>query len=633
MASQTLISPPPVAGASSHPLPALNFESQRRSRLSAAGHFFASYGWVLLIILAIAWYLRARNPNFSTAYMDESLYIVYGRMFLSHHFEVPLDHPLRWSWGWYLWPAMAASADRIGGLAGVRMLGAFLGTFTVLGVFGFARRIFSPATGLASAAVFALIAPAVFASRIATRDCASICFFALGLWLYSRAWQENSVRDWLFATMVFVAALLCKYVVAIYFPFLGLLALWKGRKPFFFFSALLTVACAAYAAIYANDLARILRYGHEYHQLEVHGSLVWDEYVKKRADLLIIGALALAAWPVVGKKNGRTAALLLSGAIIFFIFQWKTRADRDFWKHATYPLLFLTPLAMEGFLRFTRRIGNNFYLSVPGVILLAVSIGWAGNAWHMEEAIDWANRPLWPNAEPILAYFDGRLAPDNRVLVDDSAFRYYFEPPLNQGQITDPFFFQYRGITGSPAYLAAVRDGVFDYIVLDGGVGEEARTMAATIRPVLSSYTLRMSMPDPLLTGQKIEIYERQNPSPIAPSTGSPSVQITFPPSGTPVVAKEHTVKLEGVTRGTQQGWYVSLEVFTNRWYPQGGKIFPTGADGAFSGTIELGGQGTQQCHHLVRARLYDDFGKRQAVDLQYGIARANQDGSAPVCR
>src|SRR6266851_610678 len=148
MASQSVLPPPPVAGESS-PLPSLKLDSEPRSRLSTAGLFFSTYGWVLLVILAVAWYLRARGPNYSSAFMDESVYVVYGRMFLSGHFEAPLDHPLRFSFGWYLWPAMAAAADRIGGIGGVRELAASLGTITVLAVFGIARRLFSSATGLA----------------------------------------------------------------------------------------------------------------------------------------------------------------------------------------------------------------------------------------------------------------------------------------------------------------------------------------------------------------------------------------------------------------------------------------------------------------------------------------------------
>src|SRR5262249_52271742 len=81
------------------------------------------YGWMcLVLILLVAWILRARDFHFATAFMDESIFVLYGRMFLGHRFEAPLDTPLQWSFGWYLWPAMAATADRVGGLGALRAM-------------------------------------------------------------------------------------------------------------------------------------------------------------------------------------------------------------------------------------------------------------------------------------------------------------------------------------------------------------------------------------------------------------------------------------------------------------------------------------------------------------------------------
>src|SRR4051794_1052756 len=90
-------------------------------------HFYHERIWALSIVYFCAWYLRAWDPLYSTAYMDESVYVVYGRMFLSRMYESPLDTPLHHSFGWYLWPAMAAIADRIGGLPGGWGVGAPVG--------------------------------------------------------------------------------------------------------------------------------------------------------------------------------------------------------------------------------------------------------------------------------------------------------------------------------------------------------------------------------------------------------------------------------------------------------------------------------------------------------------------------
>ncbi len=375
-------------------------------------------------------------------------------------------------------------------------------------------------------------------------------------------------------------------------------------------------------------------------------------------------------------------------------FQWWSRADYDYWKHVNYSLLFLVPLAMEGLLGLFRRIlgltervasypepvtrlhaatgqGRTGHEAFPiftiiAVILLAVSLGWAGNAWRMEKFI------FWPNVEPIAAFFEGRLGTSHRVLVDDSVLRYYFSPPLRQNQITDPFYFGYHGATGEAAYAAAVRDSYFDYVVFDGGMGEEARRMQAAIRPELARqgglagrYELRMSMPDPVLH-QKIEIYQRREPpveagfqpgslgrdtedAPLKaaatrrpveaafqagiPSDILPRVEIRLPASNSVIQTDNKATRLEGVAFGASPGLYVRAEVFTNRWYPQGRNKIPVAPDGSFSETIYLAGEGTEQCYHLVRVRLYDEQDSLKATAVHYGVARANPDGSAPSCR
>ena len=481
--------------------------------------------WLLLaLVLAIAWFVRARDFSFATAYMDESLYIDYGRMFLSHDYQWPLDHPLRWTWGWYLWPAMSALADRFGGLVGVRALSAALGVVTVGAVFGLGRRLFSPTVGLASALVVALLAPAVFSARIATRDSASVPFFALGLWAFAAAWENNKARYWLAAAAGMLAAFLCKYVVAIYFPVLVLMSLKKGRKPLFLFSAILTVACSAYLLFYWNDLMGLLEYGRQYHQLAIkQWPLLWENYVSRRIDLWFLFALALVTLPFLGKDKLKSGLLLL-GAVLFFAFQWRTRADRDFWKHAMYPLLFLVPAAMAGVIALLRRVGRPVYVPAAFIVvpLLAVALGWSGKAWSMEDSQDWAQRAVWPDADPILIFLHGKLSPESRVLADDNVFRYYLQPPLHQSHIADPFFFKYGGQTGDPAYVAAVRDGYFDYIVFDTGVGEEAEHLARLIRPLLAPrYESRMRVFDAVL-GHPLEIFARVLPPPVPGTPPAP---------------------------------------------------------------------------------------------------------------
>ncbi|MFZ3244660.1 MAG: glycosyltransferase family 39 protein [Candidatus Acidiferrales bacterium] len=588
--------------------------------------------WPLFAIVAVAWYLRARDPHYSSAYMDESIYVLYGRMFLTRHFQPPIDHPLNFSFGWYLWPMLAAVADRIAGLVGVRELAAAMGAGLVCPVYGFARRLFSPAVGLASALIFAFLGPAILVSRIATRDIGSLFFFSIGLWLFVCAWQkekEQSWSAWFAAALFMFAAFLCKYLIAIYFLFLVILALFKGRRAILGFFLPLVVLCAAYADYYREALRALLRYGSAYGSLKAPGAGALQIYFTHRWDFWILAVLAFAAWFSYAEVGRWKLALVWCGAALMPLFQIVSRADYDYWKHVNYSFLFLVPLAMQGLLSLLRRTGSVSY-KIAGPVLvscLAVAFGWMGYAWHIDQFV------FWPNTEPVVAYFQGRLPSSARVLVDDTVLRYYFSPPLPQWQITDPFYFRYDSATGAPAYSAAVANGLFDYIVLDGGIGEDARQMAHAIAPQLSArYVLRVNMPDATL-GQRIQIYERQNP-PAAPAPVPVArIEIVAPASNALVQTNRTATTLRASVRDIAPGDYVLADVFTNRWYPQTGKLRPGAPDGDLSATIYLAGQGREQCYHIVRVRLFDPSGGLIDSALSFSVARANAGGSAPSCR
>jgi hypothetical protein len=600
--------------------------------------FCRRFQWLLLAmgaIVALAWYLRARDPHFSSAYMDESIYILYGRMFLAHHFEAPLDHPLNYSFGWYLWPVLAAWADRVAGLVGVRELAAAMGTIIVVSIYAFAKRVFSPAVALASALVFALLGPAVLVSRIATRDIGSLFFFAIGLWLFVRAWQQIEGRKWpawLASAFFMFAAFLCKYLVAIYFPFFVLILLRKGRHAILGYVLPLGILCATYGLYYRRALISLWHYGQNYGSLRASSTEAWQIYFTHRWDFWILVLFALAAWFSAGElERGRWKLALLSlGAAILPLFQIVSRADYDYWKHINYSFLFLVPLAMHGLLFLLRRIAPAASYKLTAVVIvicLAVGFGWIGNSWHIDQFV------FWPNTEPIAAYFQGRLASSTRLLVDDTVLRYYCSPPLHQQQITDPFFFRYGSVSGAAAYSAAVRDGLFDYIALDGGIGDDAKQMAMSIAPELSTrYILRVSMPDPTL-GQRIQIYERRDPPAAGLPPAASQIEIISPVPGAIVQTDRKATTLHARVRGIAPGDYVLADVFTNRWYRQGTKLRPGAPDGDLSATVYLAGEGQEQCHHIVRVRLFDAAGHLVNSALSFNVVRANPDGTAPVCR
>ena len=585
------------------------------------------YGWICLaLILVVAWLLRARDFHFSTAFMDESIFVLYGRMVLSHRFEPPLDTPLQWSFGWYLWPAMAATADRLGGLVALRGMAAGLGIVTVAATFGIGRRLFSNSVGLGAALVMAVFAPAVLVSRIATHDAGCIPFFAVGLWAFCRGWKDNSKLHWALAALFFFAAFLCKYLVAIFFPMLVIVAAWKRRKEALIFIAPLFLFSAFYGGFYFHDLQRLLTSQASYASLRAPSEQLWKIYFWDRWDFWLVFVIALPALFI--RKWRAAAAFLWVGVVITLLFQWKTKSDYDFWMHINFAMLFLATLDDAVIVTVIDWLRENSPTQIVwragAVAALCGAVAWFGQVQNVDRFV------FWPNVEPVLAFFEGRLAPGDRVLMDDTVLRYYYNPTLHQYEMTDPMYFHYGDDSGDQAYKAAVHDGVFNYIVLDGGIGEEARRMASAIRPLPENYQLTFAAVDPT-RGQKIEVYARQ-PQPATADTG-PSVRLLSPASASMVDANADAsgIYVEGMTTGAQPGWYARVEVFTNEWYSQGNYIHIR-PDGGFRQKVFLGGAGGQQCYHIIRARVFDAGGNERAHTLNYGITRANPDGSRPSC-
>ena len=577
--------------------------------------FFAERILVLLLIVLVALWLRARNPGYTTAYIDESIYVVYGRMFLARHFEEPLASPLRWSFGWYLWPILSALADRVGGLVAVREMAAAMGTAAVMAIYGFSRRLYDSAVGLGAAAVFAVLGPAVMASRIATRDAGAFFFFAVGLWAFVRAWQEDEFPSWLFSAACLFSAFLCKYVVAIYFPVLFIIALRKGWRAALSLCLPMAAASAFYLFRYWPDLKYLLLYGANYGSLRAHGWQLWSVYVWQRLDLWAIAALALLSLAFRGRR--KITLLLWLGAALGLAFQWKSRADFDFWKHSTYVLLFLVPPAVYALISLAKRLGGtqlrHAVIAIAAVLVLAGGSAWAGKSASYDQTI------FWPNVEPILSYFEGRLPNNARILTDDSVLRYYFNPPLSQSKITDPFAFSYQGNSEASAYGQAVENGWFDYVILDGGIGAEAKAMESALWGHMARYKQVLEMPDSTL-GHTIQVYQRTSPPALAIPPGSTSVEILVPTADSAV---SRVAGIIGKTNGAANGWYVQLEVFSDRWYPIGKSLVQQ--DGTFEAKAIFGGEGNQGCHHMLRARLYDAQGNPRAVSVVFNVKRSDQ--------
>jgi hypothetical protein len=592
-------------------------------------------GWIVLAaILAGGFWLRGHDPLYNTAFQDEYTYVMFGNQVLDHHFEAPYERPLQFSMGWYLWSIMAALAHRAGGLLAVRLLSAALGTLAVLAVFGFTRRLFDWQAGLAAAAIFAVASPPVWAFRVATYDAGAIFFLAVGLWLYAAAWDTERDWLWLLAAAAMFAAFLSKYIVAIFFPALVLLTLWKNWRAMLWFSGTLSLGCAAYAGYYWTDLWALLRFYGGMHEATTPSSWI-ETYGIRRIDFWALAAAALLAARLRPALGRAVVPLLWLGVAILLVFQSTSGfLGPRFYKQASYAMLFLVPMSAAGLLDGVRSLSRRAYpvAAVAAVVLLSAGVAAADRSW------DTPGHIFWPNVDPLLAFFEGRVAPTTTVLVDDPALRGYLrqeQPALPLRNVQDPYYIRYGALEGRAAYAASVRDGIYDYVVFDSsGLEPPVLAVHEAARPGLELRYERLARLSEPGMHRPIEIYQRKDPPVVMPAAepGQPRVEIHAPLAGIPAPARGIEARLAGRVIDAPAGSYLTADVFTDRWYPQAERIVPD-QGGAFESPIYLGGQGAGQCGHVLRVRLYGPEGRRLAAAAQVGVVRANPDGSMPACR
>lgn len=586
-------------------------------------------GWITLILL-LSFAVRALDPLFNTPFEDESFMILMGRSILERASDV--DVYMRTAFGWYLWPVSVALADHAAGLLGVRLLAALLGTGAVGGMFLLTRRLFDERAALLASALFGLCTPAILTSRLATHDALSVPLIVFGVWAWVRALQRGGLGDWLIAAVLFFGSFLVKHPMAAFFPALCIAAMLLDRRGGFVFSLALSLMVAGYALRYRDVIIALLQFVDSFAAFRAPAGQLFAIYVRDRLDFWAFTTLAIVA-AVRGDRRVRVTVLLLAiGALSFIAVHVGRRLDYHTWKHAVYPMLFLVPAAGAALSGLGARIAPRAFLPTMLAGLVAAAATYAAGRVGLQQVH--GGLPFqWPDTRAVADYLRPRVQREQRVLIDDSAVRYQLRDLLPQPSIADQYWFEYEGVPAPASYANAVRDGWFDYIVLDGTTSVEAKRIYDAIKPHLAArYAERLRAPQPA-TGMDALVFERVSPPVSRPRNGV-EIVVEAPLDGAQIVATaaapQTTVK--GFVRNAPAGAALHVEVQTNAWYPQGEPITAFGAGGAFERTVVLGGSGEQQCRHTVRLRLTTSDDRLLHEVYIDRIARVDPDSIGVAC-
>ncbi|MFJ4711182.1 glycosyltransferase family 39 protein [Streptomyces sp. NPDC088785] len=443
---------------------------------------------VLVLILAVQAALSLRLSN--TAFQDEALYLTAGHAELAHLLHgtpLPKDYAAYFSGAPQLYPVLAALVDGRFGLSGARALSLVLMLGTTGLLYTITRRLFSERAALAAAGLFAVMQSTTVMGHFATYDATALFLLALATWIVVRTDRLPAVAG-LLAVPVAVLAVGVKYASALYLPTIVLLALitaWPGRGAG---SAVLRAVLLVLgtggllaAGAHATDLLAGVRqtttdraHGGDSTRYLLEQSVQWGGLMFLTA---VGGALSYGwrgrlnesplARGLAGPGRGRRLllGLLLCGtALLAPAYQIHLATVVSLFKHIGFGLFFAAPMAGVG---VTRLVGAHFRHPQLGILLWTTAL-----CLGIQQA-DW-RFGLWPDSSRMIRTIAPRVDSTGYYLGSTPEVpAYYLRRRAGHEQWQSVFGMEYedrRGgyHAGDDAYRAAVRDGAFDLIVLDG---------------------------------------------------------------------------------------------------------------------------------------------------------------------
>ena len=459
---------------------------------------------VLLAILGMQMALSLRMHN--TAFEDEALYLYAGHMELGHYlygYALQGSYPSYFSGAPVLYPVLGALADSLGGLAGARAvsLAAMLATTALL--YALTRRLFNERVGLCAALIFSVTEPTLFLGHLATYDAPALLLLTLAAWIVVRS-AASWLPVYLLAAPVLALAVASKYAALLFVPTviaLTVLAGWPHRGWKALIRPVMLAAVTGELLIWA-----LHRVGKDYlHGIEFtttsrfQGStpvlaLAWDclKWGGLPFALAVAGAVAYARRPEneagehIAPPGGRwrrsLLGLVLTGtALLAPVQQMRLHTETSLYKHIGFGLLFAAPLAGVGLARI---VGDHFRRAQLGIAIWGAAL-----VLGMVQANDLFH--AWPDSTLFVQDFSRYLRPGARYLVEvDEVPIYYLRlnPAAQPYQFSSTYVLGYttpqgRYLTGTAAYLAAIKSGYFRVISYNGQVTPALdATLARTLR-------------------------------------------------------------------------------------------------------------------------------------------------------
>ena len=454
----------------------------------------------LIAVLVLQAVLALRLHN--SAFEDEALYLYAGHheiAWLFHHTPTFDNYSTYFSGAPFLYPVLGAAADGLFGLEGARLLSLVFMLGATCCVWGVSRRLYGRPAAACAAALFAVAAPTLFLSRLATYDPMSLFLLSLSLWIVVATARSMGPLV-LLAVPPAVLAVGTKYAGLMFVPTIALVAVFVGR-----YGGRMRETGEARQRGWIASISRGLLFvvafaGLVYGWLKLLGpgyvtgitSTTTNRasggdslsYILTLAAELGAGVAALAFVGVwvdahLAKANGAgrgavlprvLLSLVLAGtALLAPAYQVHLHTATSLQKHVGFGLLFASPVAGVA-LAALLRVGARDPRRLFAGLLVSLALTW-GAITQSSQLYDG-----WPNYSQMVADLNTQVRPvTGRILAEeDEVPRYYLSDLTEPYQWSSTFTFTYttkKGavLTGLPAYQQAIADQYFSLIMLRFG--------------------------------------------------------------------------------------------------------------------------------------------------------------------
>lgn len=428
------------------------------------------------IILILGFLIRVIGINYNTAFNDEAIYVVIGRLGLFAN-----DW---WSYGanlWmaglpYIYPPMTALAYELGGIVGSRLLNVLFGVILVEEVYRFVKlvNLFDTKTNntaaLIAAALVSFSGIGIFVSKLATYDMPSFLFFMIGINSFLKAKNFTNGKYYFLSFLFLFGAFLTKITIAIFFPILLVVAfLMMRQRPVVdrrnaicYLFVPFVLASLVYAGLYWDNL---MVYINTHKNLGIAAgyssllTLIWEETFV----LLLLGIPNLFLLVVARKAKEAAALTVLALAIPLFHLALLRFSTLD--KHLYLSVIFLAVIVGYGIsLAFSQLASKQKFLLRVGISFVVI-IYLASSA-----QILYIREHDWTNSHEVQRYLAQRVQPGDKVLTEEggAVILALYDKIFPPKSIVTFDWINYSGLEGEKAYMKALEDKYFDYVELNG---------------------------------------------------------------------------------------------------------------------------------------------------------------------